>query len=64
MWAPLFPGEPFDYATGPNRSPEYNVALYDTSLSIEVKRASAVSFSIDVKYNPVISYEYCTYYFK
>lgn len=40
MWAPLFTGEPFDYGGGPEPSPEYIVALYDTSLSIEVKRAT------------------------
>lgn len=43
MWAPLFPGEPFDYGGSPNRAPEYIVALYDTLLSIEVKRASRVA---------------------
>lgn len=43
MWAPLFPGEPFDYGGGPNRAPEYIVALYDTLLPIEVKRASRVA---------------------
>lgn len=43
MWAPLFPGEPFDYGGSPIRAPEYIVALYDTLLSIEVKRASRVA---------------------
>lgn len=40
MWAPLFPREPFDYGGGLEPSPEYIVALYDTSLFIEVKRAT------------------------
>lgn len=45
MWAPLFPGEAFDYASLPIwKASKYIVALYDTANPIEeVKRATVVS---------------------
>lgn len=49
MWAPLFPREPFDYGGGLEPSPEYIVALYDTSLSIEPKRATFTAQFMIVK---------------
>lgn len=49
MWAPLFPREPFDYGGALEPSPEYIVALYDTSLFIEVKRATFIPQFMIVK---------------
>lgn len=56
MWVPLFPGEPFDYGGSPNRASEYIVALYDTLLSIEVKRENRVAiYAIIHKLGPFFS---------